>query len=415
MNHANHHKIVELAIPSLPPASRAIWQPLAGQIVATCMLPDQVAIPLLNGEAGPWRHYFPPTVPKHSFEKLGTSARDHFFDLRFYVDQVLESLRHGNLAEACRFLGVLSHQLGDFGEPAHYYERDITLLLPPPPDRRNGNPHRLLEDTPSTIARLDHAPQVLGDTPASIVMRLEGRLRDLYETTLATILPMLAALYRDDHATAARHADRPVGATAAVFADLLHTFACLHADTWTAAERQTLDSCRLDTLEPAAYDVEFNYGCRPLRHAVTIDQVGHALPLQLRQPAANGTTSIQPVEGLCVVPHALPIAGTRYLAAIDFDLPPEFTRFSVQAGLLAGFQPQAVCRFAIEVDGQTMLETTPRQEADPAVDLDLTVAGGTRLRLLVHTDGSTDKLAFPIWANPTIHRQATARNLVKPT
>jgi hypothetical protein len=181
MNHANHHRVVELAVATLPATSRTFWEPLAAGVTETCMLPDQFAIPLLNGEDGFWRHYFPAETPKHSFEKIGAAARVHFFDLRFYLESVLERLRANDLAEACRFLGVFAHHLGDFGEPAHYYEHEVTLLLPPPPDRLNCNSHRMIEDTASTVNRIDYAPQVLGDTAGSIVLRLEGRLRDLYE------------------------------------------------------------------------------------------------------------------------------------------------------------------------------------------------------------------------------------------
>ena len=131
--------------------------------------------------------------------------------------------------------------------------------------------------------------------------------------------------------------------TIEVMGEILHTLWCMHTNGWTDTERLEMRACRLDELEPAAYDVEFNYGFRPLRSAVTIDQLGHAAALQLKVQV-NDVVETQTVEGLCVVPHALPISGTQYLASMDFDLP------------------------------------------------------------VVFTDGSTDKLAFPIWAWPTLHQ-----------
>jgi len=404
LNRAEHYKVVELAVPALPAASRAFWQPWLPEIVSTCELPDVVAIPLLNGEDGPWRHYFPEETPLHSFEKVGASARAHFFDVRFSIECIMSRMAGGDLPEACHFLGVLSHYLGDYGEPAHYYERDITLLLPPPPDRLNCNPHRLIEDVPSTVTRLDYSPRVLGDSTDTIVLRLEGRLRDLYETVLATIIPILNALYRRDMPAASRQTDRAVAATAEVMADVLHTLACLHLRQWTPDERHALAQCRLDELEPAACDVEFNFGCRPLRGAVTLDKTGRAQPLQLRIPEGTAA-AIRPAEGLCVVPHALPIRGTRYLAALEYDLPPDaFTRLTATAGLLAGVTPQAECIFAVETDGTERFRTRALREADPAQPLSVDITGCRRLRLVVYTDGSTDKLAFPIWAWPTVSR-----------
>ncbi len=404
MNNTDHHKVVELAIPALPESSRSFWLPLMDRITATCLLPDAIAIPLLNGEMGPWRHYFTAQPPKHSFEKTGASARTHFFDMRHPLEHTLACLRQGDLEEACRFLGVFSHHLGDFGEPAHYYEQEITLLVPPPPDRVNCNPHRMIEETVSRITRIDHQPQVLGDTIDSILMRLEGRCRELYETTLGVIVPMLSAIYHGERGTAGALVDPVVGQTAAVMADVLHTLWCVHAGRWTVEERRVLAACRLDRMEPAAYDVEYNYGCRPIRRAITIDQVGHAMPLQLRLDPGD-PRAVSPVEGLCVIPHALPIRGTPYQAVLEFDLPPgSFTQFTCTAGLLAGFTPQARCRFIVEADGQRLFESAERVEQSPAIVIDCDVASRHRLKLVVLTDGSTDKLAMPIWARPTVSR-----------
>jgi hypothetical protein len=109
------------------------------------------------------------------------------------------------------------------------------------------------------------------------------------------------------------------------------------------------------------------------------------------------------VDGLCVVPHALPIEGTRPLAAVEFDLPPKaFTRFTGVAGLLAGFSPQAACPFVVEGDERVLFESLPLHAEDAAVEVDVELSDNRRLRLVVHTDGSTDKLAFPIWGRPTV-------------
>jgi hypothetical protein len=366
------------------------------------MLPDQMAIALLNGEDGPWRRFFPPQAPDHSFEKQGASARAHFFDHGFYIERVLRLLRDGDEPEACRFLGVFSHYLGDFAEPAHYYEREVTLLVPPPPERMNCNSHRMIEDVPSGISEHSYHPRPLGRTAGTIVLRLEGRLRQLYERAMATPVPMLKALYADDMAAATRLSNRVVADTVEIMGDVLHSLWCVYRGGWTPEERENLSRCRLDILEPAAYDVEFNYGCRPIRKAITIDQIGTAVPLRLNLVEDDATT-IQNVEGICVVPHALPIEGTRYRAILDFDLPPEaFERFTAAAGLLAHFRPQATCRFIVKGDEQVIHESLPISPTDPAESIDVDISGVSHLRLSVYTDGSTDRLAFPIWAWPTV-------------
>lgn len=402
MNEANHHKVVELAIPVLPERSQAFWAPRMSQITATCMWADAYAIALLNSETGHWRPYFPLIPFKHSFEKLGAPARIHFFDLRFYIEQILATLSCGEIEECCRFLGVLSHHFGDFAEPAHYYEADITLLLQPPPDQINCNPHRMIEDINSTVSAITHNPRVLGDTVDSIIMRLEGSLRDLYEASLATIIPLMMALYARDMRAAAQLTDPIVAKTAAVMADVLHTCWCVQSGQWTAEERQTLATCRLDALEPALYDGEFNYGFRPMRKAITLDKIGHAIPLQLR---VSEEPTTRPVEGLCLVPHALPISGTKYLTALEYELPVgSFNRLTCVAGLLAGITPQAPCHFAVETDGNEIYRSPEINESDIALDINLDITNRRHLRLVVYTDGSTDKLAFPIWGMPKLCR-----------
>jgi len=409
MNDGNHHQVVELAIPALPERSRDFWTPMLPQITATCLWPDIFAIPLLNGEDGPWRRYFPAETPKHSFEKHGAAAREHFFDIRFYIAHLVTLLQQEDWENCCRCLGVFSHYLGDFSEQAHFYEDGITLLLPPPPDRINCNPHRMVEEVNSTLAAIAHQPCVLGDTIDTIVMRLEGRLRELYETSLASIIPILSALYQRDAAAAERWKNPVVAGTAAVMADVLHTLWCLHAGVWSDDERKALLSVRLDALEPAGYDVEFNYGFRPIRSAITLDQIGHAIPLQLRFAG-----EIQAVEGLCLVPHALPIAGTEYRSAVEFNLPPgAFNRFTSVVGLLAGFTPQARCRFTVETDGKTLYQSPEVSEEHAAIPIELDITDRQRLCLVVHTDGSTDKLAFPIWGLPGLTGREVSSRIMR--
>jgi hypothetical protein len=361
-----------------------------------------MAVPLLNGEDGSWRRFFPTEPPRHSFEKRGASARAHFFDHRFYIEGVLKLLRAGDVQGACRFLGVFSHYLGDFAEPAHYCEREITLLVPPPPGRLNCNSHRMIEDISSRITEHSYRPRPLGDTAGTLILRLEGRLRQLYERAMATPVPMLQALYADDTAAASRLSDRVVAETVEVMGDVFHSLWCIHRDGWTGEERDKLSRCRLDMLEPVAYDVEFNYGCRPIRGAISVDQIGSAVPLRLNIATDDATTMLK-VEGLCVVPHALPIEGTQYRATLDFDLPPgAFERFTCTAGLLADFPPQATCRFLVRGDDHLIHESPPLTSGDPAEPINVDISGTRRLRLAVYTDGSTDKLAFPIWAWPTV-------------
>jgi len=402
MNTPEHQAIVRLAFACLKSRADRPVCALAPGVRNACMLPDEVALPLLRGERGRWRPYFPAVLPRFNFEHDQRDFRAMLPANRFYLERILASLRHGRQAEAARFLGVYSHYLGDFSQPAHHYELEIGGLLPPPAAKRNCNYHRMLEDVPSSVAMLRHRPRLLGTSVPEVLFRLEGAYAALFRRSVAAVIPMTRAVYADrlDRATAAL--DPVLRATAALFADFCHTVAALVQRRFTAADLRVLGTCDLRVIEPHVWDAEYNFGQRPLVDVICLRQYGPAEALAVYQRRGRQRVAVT-IPGVCLIPHALPMPGVKMQSALEYRLPPGvFRRFTATVGLLATDRPQAPCVFVVEVDGRAVYRSGWQRPGDLAVAVDVRLGRARRLRLLVRTDGSTDRLAYPVWGNPRL-------------
>lgn len=395
MNEDGHNRLVRLAIGTLRGVDAEFWQPLARGIAAACMDPDVYAIRLYEGKTGPWRKYFPPGRQANPFFIPGRDFRSLVPKFGFYINKVVGLLRKGDLAQAARYAGIASHYIADFAQPAHYYELDAVRLLPPPPEMANFNPHRTIEDINATVERIRHRPCVLGANAGEFLFRLEGRLAQQHRLSMASIVPMLQAIYRRRHGAAARVFDKVMAHAAGIFADFLATAGALAAGERAAGE----GACDLRLIEPHQFDVEFNFGYRPLIDAITIKNYGLAQPLSLLDARGRPVNR----QGICIIPHALPVPGSTPSASLEYHLPPRtFIRFEALVGLLASEPRQAKCLFKVIADGKTVFATPMLSPGDAAVDIFLDIRRCRRLVLYCLTDGSTDKLAYAVWAQPRL-------------
>ncbi|HUU58667.1 MAG TPA: NPCBM/NEW2 domain-containing protein [Phycisphaerae bacterium] len=405
MNGPGHNKVVSLAFQCLPRRKAAIWEPLQAHAAETCMLPDQHAIDLLEGRGGPWRRYYPQAKPINNFLVPGRDLRRLLPPTRFYARRVIANLRKGDLPEAGRFAGVFSHYLADFAQPAHYYELDVPRLLPAPRNMANCNLHRMIEDIESTVERISYRARLLGASLAEFVFRFEGRLAKLHEMAVAAIVPMLTQIYRRRNDRAAKVFDGIVAETARVFADFCYSACALAAGDLPNRVTAPLASCDLREIAPHAFDVEYNHGYRPLVDAITVGNYERAQPLRLLV-RRRGRAAAEVVTGICVIPHALPVGGATAPAMLEYRLPAgTFRRFEASVGLLAAVERQAKCRFEVVADGRCVYRSGFLTAKDAARPVRVDVGGVRRLRLLARSDGSTDKLAYAIWAAPRLHKE----------
>ena len=401
MNEHDHRAIVREGSRCLAPWARKMWKPLQKEMESTCMVPDVYALDLLECRDGPWRRYFPAKLPQFNFEKKKRCARSFLPASRFYLREVVRYLREGNLKEAARCAGVYSHYVGDFSQPAHHYELDILDLLPPPPHMRNCNPHHKIESLRHLPFRAEHPSRLLGVSVDEVLFRLDAEYGALYKKSVAAVVPILQALYRRSSDRARRTLTPVVADSARLFSDFLHSAAALAHKRFDPSELRGLARTDLRSIEPHAYDVEFNYGHKVLLDAITLNDRKEALPF-----AVTCGGKRKRVKGLCAIPHALPLKGVPLESSITYKLPRgTFDRFEALVGPLAYDIPQAGFRFSALLDGDEVYSTAMLKPRCAAVPVSAPLPPRTSLlKLLFESDGSTRKLAYPIVAEPVLYR-----------
>jgi len=404
VNGPEHHNIVRLAFQCLHSLKASTWKPLGEMALETCMLPDDYALELLRGESGPWRRYFPTQLPRINLTAANRRPGPFIPPNKFYIRYVIRCLRNGDLDEAARFVGVYSHYIGDFAQPAHYYELEIGKLLPPPPSLKNCDYHKMIESVPASIKMLRYRPRILGLSPAELLFRIESSFGALSAQSTAALVPMVTAIYRRQNRNAVKALDPVIANCAKILADFCASCMAIARGEFPGKTTAHLGKCDLRLIEPTCYDVEFNFGHKPLIDAVTTQSMGRARPFSLYETQGRRKIA-RTTKGICAIPHALPLAGVEPVSSITYRLPRKtFERFTAKVGLLAGEKPQARVTFEVIADGRTLYKSRQMTERDVAENINLDIRNWSKLVLKVTTDGSTDKLAFPIWGEPELTR-----------
>lgn len=399
MNRIDHSLLPELAFAVVGKR----WKTLLDAAKATCMYPDDHAAELYAGKDGKWRKYFTPGQHKPAPKPAGQSLAKYLPPIGFYIRKIISLLKSGNDQEAAAYLGVFSHLLGDFSQPAHWYEREIFDLLPPPPELGTCNLHSRIENISSSLKKISYSPKLLASSVKELEFKLKGCFAELRSLAVAAIIPMVENLYLGKIEKARDHYNPVMEKTAKVLADFIYTVDAIAANEFTRRNMEECKTCSLLEIIPDSYDVEGLYGTRPFSGSFTPSNSTKALPLALRITNNAGICKIKKVDGLCAVPYALPSGDRPFWSWMEYRLPRNvYNKFKVTVGLCAGIRPQAECRFEIKGDGKTIYKSAPITNEDSALELDLNIKNVSSLRLITYTDGSTDKLSYPVWAAPTL-------------
>lgn len=402
MNGHGHSKVVKLAFECFPTWLQKTWKAYEGNVEETCMFPDKYAVHMLEGKTGPWRKYFPAIKSTHVFHFHQQSFRKSLPPLRFYINKVIAHIRQRKMVEAARFAGVFSHHIADFSQPAHYYELDIQKLLPPPKSMANCNLHPMIENIESRIHRISYKARPLGTSEDEFEFYLETRFAKLYKKALASIVPMVTFIYQKKNAKAQRIFDEVIGEVVKTFADFCYTSFIIALDRFPNREVSRFDECDLREIEPYSYDVEYNYGHKPLIDTITTTTYGRAKVLTLLKKQGNRKVS-KLTRGICTVPHALPLKGTTASATLEYRLPKKaYSRFKTTVGLYADIEKQAKCRFEVIADEKSLYKSKMLTPEDTGQLINIDISGCEKLKLVARTDGSTDKLSYPIWGEPRL-------------
>ncbi|OGV34096.1 MAG: hypothetical protein A2020_09425 [Lentisphaerae bacterium GWF2_45_14] len=394
MNRIDHLLLPELAFAVVGKR----WKPLLNATKETCMYPDDHAAALYAGKDGTWRKYFTPGKHRPGPKSAGQSLAKYLPPIRFYIRKIISLLKSKNDKEAAAYLGVFSHLLGDFSQPAHWYECEIFDLLPPPQELGTCNLHSRIENICSSLKRISHKPRLTGSSADELEFKLKGRFAELRSLAVAAIIPMLENLYAGKIEKAREHYNPVMEKAAQILADFIYTVEAIAGKRFRTKDMEACIKCSLLELNPDSYDVEGLYGTRPFSGYFTPSAAEQPLPLSLR---LAGRT--KKVDGICAVPYALPNGNRPFWSWMEFRLPPNiYRRFQASIGLCAGIEPQAKCHFEVSGDDRNIYSSEVMTPGSEAIHLDLNINDVSRLKLIVYTDGSTDKLAYPVWMTPTL-------------
>ncbi len=401
MNHFGHPHLVRLAVTALPESS--VFRRFTGDIESTCLYPDTFAVAYGEGRTGPWRQYFPPAYRQevdgslHSPRKL----RKMFPPTGYYIRKIKSQLKI-NPVEAAKYAGVFSHYLGDFAQPAHWYGIDIYSLMPPPGNFRNCNLHQVVEAVQSDSKGTRRKPELLGMLEPDIILRMEARYQAIAKTAVAALVPMLQALYKGDEKGTVKAFNPAMNEAAAAFADFIYSLERLADNSFTLKEIERNKVFSLLDIFPWDWDVEGLYGKRPLLDFVSANGGNNIYPFRINRKTGKNIKTVN-VRGIVPVPYALPATGRELWSRIEYRLPTgRFSKFTAEAAPCAKIPNQAKCRFVVGTEKGEVFSSRMLGSEDPAVKIDVNISGCRKLLLSVYTDGSTDKLVYPVWAEPEL-------------
>ena len=401
MNSIDHPLLIGLALNTLSGEKRKIWKPLIPGVRGTCMFPDQHAAALYAGNDGEWRKYFIPGKHRPVSKSAQQPLNKYLPPFSFYIKKMITLIRAGNFEEAAAYLGVFSHLLGDFAQPAHWYESEIFALLPPPPELANCNLHSKIEAVSSSLKKISHSPELLASSGKELEFKLKGRFAQLRMISVAAIVPMVENIYAGKIEKTRECYNSIMEEAARILADFIYSVHCIAAKEFPGHELENCRTCSLLEVAPDSYAVEGLYGMKPFSGCFTPST--EVRPLALLIKDKSGICKIRKVDGICAVPYALPDADRPFWSWMEFRLPRNiYRRFQVSIGLCSEIEPQAKCHFEVSGDGRNIYSSKVMTPSSEALHLDLNINDVFRLKLLVYTDGSTDKLAYPVWMTPML-------------
>jgi len=144
-----HARITRAALRSLPPAMQQVWAAQSDRLILEYSLyPDAYAhVTAETREA--MRRFC--EVRGRGIHNVTWDRREDIESLDYLRDGIVASLRSGDAEAAAKFAGVLAHFLEDSTCPAHALTPIdspldlMKVMVPPPPDKKDIQLHRLIE------------------------------------------------------------------------------------------------------------------------------------------------------------------------------------------------------------------------------------------------------------------------------
>jgi len=415
MNADAHVAIARGALQALPTAWRELLQPHAHALFAAANYPDLFDDPT-RPEADKdaidpqWRRYtrFPDRLAAQAMHFWPTPIFDQEHAcpmLAHLLGSAIAAWRDGLPDDACKFLGCLSHYLGDVTQPAHLMDLELLAQLLPRPDGfATFHYHTTVEAVTGDCLALA-PPRLLGLDVAEAVWRLALANREAIRYSRQFVVPTVQALFARDQAEAERLAAFPVTRAAQLTADLLYTALVIATEGATPAEREGLATVDLRLLAPDAAFHDSVYGGALLDASRDVPpNSGPLSPARLRDRDGK----LRLVVGLGVLPHS-GMCGPRE-TWMRYALPPgSYALFAAEVGMHAELTRDGAADFVVELDGREVFRSGRLTAADAACPVRVPLGHATSLTLTVvdANEGRTFWHNHAIWAAPRLVRLAT--------
>lgn len=402
MNYDAHANIFRGAVAALPATLQAAIGPYEALFDDAGNYPDifdNGTLPEADKDAHDpnWRRFclYPPSLAgknMHSWPFPNERQIDHLPMLAHLFDHAVDAHSAGDIEGAIKFVGCLSHYLGDICQPAHLLDQHLMeQLLPPPPDKERFHYHGTLEAVTGECAALD-SPSLLGATVEEACWRLMEFNRRAIDECRGYIVPTIQALFADDVPEATRLAERPVTVAAEGTRDIFATVASIAGGTASRSASERLD---LRTWYPDESSFPVAYGKAFVDKSKTtgppLDGPFH--PARLR--CEDGL--VREVRGLGVIGRSW--LTWHYPAGL-------FDRFEATIGMHAELATHGAGDFIIELDSKEVFRSGPMTSADVARSVSLPLEASTSLTIKV--DDPSGGLSFyhnhAIWGNPALIR-----------
>jgi len=402
-----HLAITRAALDVLPAwqkdALGAELEPLGAKY---CMIPDNVHTDKENAkfammDSRPGEVYILNLhLPAQQSENLDT--------MRYFMGRAVAALKAGRVADAARFMGTLSHQIEDYGSPAHTLPGDnmFTLLqqFMPPTERMDGKLlHGPIENGAFAVSIAGYRPAVLGVTVDEAAWRLLHRANEGIINARGTTFPIIQALYAGDSAAVTTHQMKAAVMDAKVLADALHTILCLGANRFEPADRERLQRVGISSFFPieaaSLYYPQSQFFSSPYwghpSSGFTLEGGTKPVPLRLRVREADRVKERTFREGISV----------GMGKPLTWHLPEDvYRRFTVLAGLHPELGAKGRAEFTVLGDGK-VLATTTVNGSDPAHAFDCDITGVAQLQLSAAGRGLNSRSNYAIWAEPSLGKR----------
>jgi AcrR family transcriptional regulator len=339
----------------------------------------------------------------------------------YYFDMMVSHFRRGDPDTAAKVGGFVSHLLCDH-HPCDHIDAQTWqgLLVPPPPDAKCVTDCWPIITQQVDIPRVRYESLLLGTTPAEVMFRFYQRYLAMVKSAVGQIHRMLLEAYagRQDQAQQILSQSRLLGIE--ITSDFIHTAFCVAYGRFEPAQLAALGALDLTQVFPVINEMDYTYTFGPYTDAVIEFFDGtrlrpHKLPPDLLVRRAGQAQAV--LENVKPVLSVLADSGVQFAdrrARLAYALPEgAYRRFRALAGMAPGasHKPEKGLRGNVAVkvlgDGKVLFEIPSIFGDDPAVEIDVPIAGVKILELWVTNLYKTPEqfwLGQFVWGRPTLVR-----------